>query len=350
MDGSDSSVEVRFDDVAVRFHAHEDLIAFVAARFPVTAVPLGAPAEGPAADVDAGLRLLPRPTVLDGRGGRRVRFADGAVWYRGVPGLPGLTVAVHDGVPPRFEFEHARSSLQRVYKRVVARVDRTMELEAVLGYALLYPALVASERRGRYPLHASAVVRDGQAVLLLGLPGAGKSTITAALERRGFQALSDNLVTVGEAGVWPVPEPAKLDAYAQRLAGVPAGGDGAATYGRSARRLSPPPGPLPVAAVVLLRPGEVTALDAAAGLTVMELMDLNVLAFELHAYYHFRAFVRLALGAPPGVGEHATMAALLGCAPFAALTVGRDDVRGACAAIERLAADPPHVAAGAGAG
>ena len=34
MDGSDSSVEVRFDDIAVRFHAHEDLIAFVAAASP----------------------------------------------------------------------------------------------------------------------------------------------------------------------------------------------------------------------------------------------------------------------------------------------------------------------------
>jgi hypothetical protein len=335
------AIDVLFDDVVLRFHAREDAMAFVAARFPVRAAaessgPGAVPLAGP--DAVVRLRLPARPSELDGRDGRRIGSSAGALRYRGLPGLPGLTITVADGVPPRFEIEHARSSARRVYKRVVAGVDRTAELETVTAYALLYPALLASERRGRYPLHASAVAGDGRAVLLLGLPGAGKSTISAALAGRGFAALSDNLVTVGEAGVWPVPEPAKLDAHSRLLAGVPDAGAEAATYGRSARRLTPPPGPLPVAAVVLLQPGEVTRLVSPARLTAGEVLDLNTLAFELHAYHHVRAFARLALGPAPGPGEEATMAALLRSVPVATLVVGRDDVAGACDAIIALAA------------
>ena len=50
--------------------------------------------------------------------------------------------------------------------------------------------------RGTPCLHASAVVIDGRAVAFLGHSGAGKSTTAAAFVRRGFAALTDDVLAL----------------------------------------------------------------------------------------------------------------------------------------------------------
>ena len=50
-------------------------------------------------------------------------------------------------------------------------------------------------------LHAAALVRDDQAVLLVGSPGAGKTTLAIALARAGFAVLADDVVLLHEAGL-----------------------------------------------------------------------------------------------------------------------------------------------------
>lgn len=69
---------------------------------------------------------------------------------------------------------------------------------------LLYLAYVVLESRlqqaGIVTLHAAAVERDGQAVLLLGHPGAGKTLSALRLCRQhGFRLLGNDLVVVGGA-------------------------------------------------------------------------------------------------------------------------------------------------------
>jgi len=57
--------------------------------------------------------------------------------------------------------------------------------------------------RGVLALHASAVMVDGDAVLLVGANGAGKSTTAAAFARAGFAVLSDDVVALHEReGRW----------------------------------------------------------------------------------------------------------------------------------------------------
>lgn len=51
-------------------------------------------------------------------------------------------------------------------------------------------------RRGMLPLHASAVVLDGRAVLFAGAAGAGKSSTAAAFAALGVPVLSDDVVTM----------------------------------------------------------------------------------------------------------------------------------------------------------
>jgi hypothetical protein len=61
-------------------------------------------------------------------------------------------------------------------------------LELVLGFILRLRFTVC--------LHAAAVELDGQAILLAGRPGVGKSTIAAALARRGITVLTDDLAAI----------------------------------------------------------------------------------------------------------------------------------------------------------
>jgi len=54
--------------------------------------------------------------------------------------------------------------------------------------------------RGVTCLHASAIAVDGQAIALIGPPGAGKSTTAAAFTQQGYPALSEDVVALCDLG------------------------------------------------------------------------------------------------------------------------------------------------------
>jgi hypothetical protein len=56
--------------------------------------------------------------------------------------------------------------------------------------------LMLLTRRDRTPIHASAFIADGVAVLLAGRTGAGKSCLARAADQAGFQVMSDDTVYV----------------------------------------------------------------------------------------------------------------------------------------------------------
>jgi len=57
-------------------------------------------------------------------------------------------------------------------------------------------------------MHAAALTRGDDAVLLVGSPGAGKTTLAIALEKAGFQMLADDVVLLHETGrITGVPLP-----------------------------------------------------------------------------------------------------------------------------------------------
>lgn len=61
-------------------------------------------------------------------------------------------------------------------------------------------------------LHAAVVARDGRAAILPGPPGAGKSTLCAALISRGWRLLSDELtiISLDDGTLVPMPRPVNL--------------------------------------------------------------------------------------------------------------------------------------------
>lgn len=58
-------------------------------------------------------------------------------------------------------------------------------------------------RQGRTSFHAAALFRNGNAILIMGGKGAGKSTLSAALQQQGWSLMADDLVRVDTfEGVW----------------------------------------------------------------------------------------------------------------------------------------------------
>jgi len=61
-------------------------------------------------------------------------------------------------------------------------------------------------------IHAAVVEREGRALILAGPPGAGKSTLCAALVARGWRLFSDEFAVISPADgrLWPIARPISL--------------------------------------------------------------------------------------------------------------------------------------------
>ncbi|MDB4916762.1 MAG: hypothetical protein JWM95_4406 [Gemmatimonadetes bacterium] len=111
---------------------------------------------------------------------------------------PGSTALVHPA---------HRSSTAYVSRELLAHEDtfRTAVLEAIT-YALIAPF-------DRHPVHASAIVRNGCAVLLAGPSGSGKSTLAHRADAAGVDVLSEDHVWIQcepALRVWGGAEAARL--------------------------------------------------------------------------------------------------------------------------------------------
>ena len=71
---------------------------------------------------------------------------------------------------------------------------------------------IASHANQYLIIHAAAVERNGQAFILPGTPGSGKSTLCAALVGNGWRLLSDEmtLLSTYDGKIYPVPRPISL--------------------------------------------------------------------------------------------------------------------------------------------
>lgn len=72
--------------------------------------------------------------------------------------------------------------------------------------------VIASQAHDYLIIHAAVAVRNGQAIILPGRPGSGKSTLSAWLSWRGWQVFSDELamISLEDGLVHPLPRPVSL--------------------------------------------------------------------------------------------------------------------------------------------
>lgn len=128
-------------------------------------------------------------------------------------------------------------------------------------YAFAYTRLV--EVSTLLLVHAGTVVRDGHAVVMPAASASGKSTLTAVLLGRGWDAVSDDVAAVDTATCTVLPYPRRMLVRPEALARNPAMGEAFDILGPLAGpgepvlvakpRRPPPAGPLPVTGLVFPR-------------------------------------------------------------------------------------------------
>ncbi|HVL90651.1 MAG TPA: hypothetical protein VM841_10510 [Actinomycetota bacterium] len=77
-----------------------------------------------------------------------------------------------------------------------------------------YPALWRASTAARPPLHAACVRIDQGTALVVGMPGAGTSTVLAAEMAAGALPITDNLCVADARTVWGVAEPFRIEPWA----------------------------------------------------------------------------------------------------------------------------------------
>jgi hypothetical protein len=118
----------------------------------------------------------------------------------GSDGQPSLRVATLAGKSyfGLFYSDGVRFAVDREGREVWADWPEGYSIEDAATY-LVGPVLGFVLRlRGTTPLHASAIAVEDQAIALVGVPGAGKSTTAAAFAHLGFGVLSDDVVALAD--------------------------------------------------------------------------------------------------------------------------------------------------------
>lgn len=184
---------------------------------------------------------FPAPSADAGTGEAaiRVRLAHGEpTWPPAEPAhdLVHYEQWVADGGVEVSDRRHFAARLDADTIDLVARDDEFSRW-AALHYGARHLLNLALGRRGRHPVHASAVAVEGRAVAFVGPSGAGKSTAAALLARRlGAPLLGDDQLLV-------LPEPLRVGGFGDRprvLGASPAHAAGGRTLPSGKRALDPP--------------------------------------------------------------------------------------------------------------
>jgi hypothetical protein len=161
------------------------------------AIPGLVPLAEPEAEFDLRVHLKGVPAFPPGAAQAPANFFYTSP-YVGSEGQPSLRVARLAGGAyfGFFYSDGARFAVHRNGREVWADWPDGYALEDAATY-LVGPVIGFVLRlKGITPLHASAVAIEDQAIALVGVPGAGKSTTAAAFAHRGYSVLSDDVVTL----------------------------------------------------------------------------------------------------------------------------------------------------------
>lgn len=76
----------------------------------------------------------------------------------------------------------------------------------IIRKAIQLPLMWKMQQKGFYPVHASAVEKDGKAYVFTGFGGVGKTTLGLYLAENGYRLMGDNFVFLKDGKIYPYPE------------------------------------------------------------------------------------------------------------------------------------------------
>jgi hypothetical protein len=179
--------------------------------------------DATAADIDLTLADSTIPSHWMALPWRAVRRSAGPGWSVTI-----ATAATARGVVLRIETQSAAAAMTALcgplgatieFYSVLPDVWRNFAESELYTWMLEFVLAMAIRQRGTLVLHGNAVDVDGGAVALLGCPGAGKSTLAAALVAAGSSMVADDHVVIGQEGErrWVQPGPPRLRLWPDSL-------------------------------------------------------------------------------------------------------------------------------------
>lgn len=166
----------------------------------------------------------------DRRPDRDLLLAPGRGWWARIDDFPDLTLSFASSsdaleLEGTYYFQIGRErSLERV-RRLRRRAQlptlQGRRFSTLLYYLVYYPLLWSLSRsEGWHTAHGGAVAKNGRALVFLGAPGCGKSTLAVSLlADPKVTMLSDNLILHDKRQVRACPELLLLDKKSLELAG-----------------------------------------------------------------------------------------------------------------------------------
>jgi hypothetical protein len=238
-------------------------------------MPIGSPTSAPGRSSAYGLALhsgvFPPGRLNPADGGEQpwmLTLRESANLASGVSNVVLATSDVNsreaylDGTVADVPLANARFRIDLSARAAVLTYDGQWDAERLVHPYLAALGTVASHWAGSLPLHAGAVVIDGQAWGVLAERSHGKSTTMAALDRAGYAVLTDDLLVVDSA-LQAHTGPRCIDLRPRSAAYFPDAVHLADFPGRDRYRLAAGPAPLraPLAGFVRLGWSEDTGLS-----------------------------------------------------------------------------------------
>ena len=153
--------------------------------------------------------------------GSQILMGDSEILQTDILTLPGLQLqtslsGANISIDAAF---HPRVKRIKLHRGRRGRLDKEQVFASLIYYLVYFPLLWHAEcTRQWYPLHASAVTWPQGAMILAGLDGVGKSTLTLAfLSDSNARLLSENLILHDKSQVYALPEPIHLDVQSREL-------------------------------------------------------------------------------------------------------------------------------------
>ena len=175
-------------------------------------------------DDPAEIELRTAPASFFAEAIRGAAFREGLQdWYR-YARLPDRSSYVRwDGLGEFLVSSDGRRLACRMFDGAMSESFQVYLVQRALSFALL--------KRGFEPLHATAVVVDGQSIAFIGNSGFGKSSLAACFLNQGHKLLTDDLLLIlqGASGPIAYPGPARIKLFpdmarrflGERFSGVP---------------------------------------------------------------------------------------------------------------------------------
>jgi hypothetical protein len=81
-------------------------------------------------------------------------------------------------------------------KEILIQRNKEATVKDVKSILLTTIVGVLLNQRGFYPIHASAVVHNNNAIIFSGIPGSGKSTLAANFAKNGYKVITDDIASI----------------------------------------------------------------------------------------------------------------------------------------------------------